>query len=216
MGFDYLPYKDFRWLNKEEIKRFDLDSIPESSKIGYTLEVDLHYSKELHNIHNDYQLCPEHTEVKYEMLSNYCKDIVDKYDIKVGGIKKLIPNLYDKIKYPVHYKNLKHYLSLGMKFVKIHRILSFKQKNWLKVFTDFNKEKRRLSNDEFNKNLYKLLSNCIYGKRIENPRQKINVKMINDKNKYQKIVNKPNFISQKVIDKNLVAVHCSKKIFNIK
>ena len=129
MDFDYLPYKYFRWLNKEEFKRFDLDSIPESSKIGYTLEVDLHYSKELHNIHNDYQLCPEHIEAKYEMLSNYCKDIVDKYDIKVGGTKKLIPNLYDKIKYPAHYKNLKHYLSLGVKLVKIHRILSFKQKN---------------------------------------------------------------------------------------
>ena len=63
------------------------------------------------------------------MLSKYCKDIVDRYNIKVGGVKKLIPNLYDKIKYPVHYKNLKYYLSLGMKVVKIHRILKFKQKN---------------------------------------------------------------------------------------
>ena len=62
------------------------------------------------------------------MLSNYYKNIVDRYNIKVGGVKKLIPNLYDKIKYPVHYKNLKYYLSLGMKLAKIHRILSFKQK----------------------------------------------------------------------------------------
>ena len=99
-----------------------------------------------------------------------------------------------------------------MKLVKIHRILSFKQKNWLKVFTDFNTMK---SNDEFNKNLYKLFNNCIYGKSVENPRKKINVKMINDKKKYQKIVNKPNFISQKTIDKNLVAAHCSKKILNL-
>ena len=60
------------------------------------------------------------------MLSNYCKDIADKYDIKVGGCKKLIPNLYDKIRYPIHYKKLIYYLSLGMKLVKIHRILSFK------------------------------------------------------------------------------------------
>ena len=62
------------------------------------------------------------------MLSNYCKDIVDRYNIKVDGVKKLIPNLYDKIRYLVHYKNLKYYLSLGMKLVKIHRILKFKQK----------------------------------------------------------------------------------------
>ena len=55
-----------------------------------------------------------------------------------------------------------------MKLIKIHRILSFKQKNWLKIFTDFNTEKRQESNDEFNKNLYKLCNNCIYGKSIEN------------------------------------------------
>ena len=128
MSFDYLQYEGFKWLSKEEIKRFDIDSIPENSKIGYILEVDLEYCKELHDIHNDYPLCPGHVSVNYEILSNYCKNSVDKHDIKVGGVKKLIPNLYDKIRYPVHYKNLKYYLSLGMKFKKIHRILSFKQK----------------------------------------------------------------------------------------
>ena len=70
-----------------------------------------------------------------------------------------------------------------MKLVKIHRILKFKQKNWLKVFTDFNTEKRILRNDEFNKNLYKLFNNCVYGKSVENAREKISVKMVNDKKK---------------------------------
>ena len=121
MSFDYLLYGDFKWLSKEEIKRFDLGSVSENSKIGYILEVDLVYPKELHDIHSDYLLCPEKVEVKYEMLSKYCKDIVDGYNIKVGGVRKLIPNLYDKIRYPVHYKNL-YYLSLGIKLKKIHRI----------------------------------------------------------------------------------------------
>ena len=75
--------------------------------------------------------------------------------------------------------------------------------------------KRRESNDEFNKNLYKLFNNCIYGKSIENPRKKINVKLLNNKKKYQKMINKPNFISQKITHKILVAVHCSKKILNL-
>ena len=68
-----------------------------------------------------------------------------------------------------------------MKLIKIHRILTFKQKNWLRIFTDLNTKKRQESNDEFNKNLYKLFNNCIYGKSIENPRKKINVKLLNDK-----------------------------------
>ena len=64
------------------------------------------------------------------MLSNYCKDIVDKFNIKVGGVRKLIPNLYDKIRYPIYYKNIQYYMKLGMKLIKIHRILSFKQKSF--------------------------------------------------------------------------------------
>ena len=53
MSFDYLPYDDFKWLSKEEIKVFDLNSISENSKTSYILEVDLVYPKELHNIHNE-------------------------------------------------------------------------------------------------------------------------------------------------------------------
>ena len=146
------------------------------------------------------------------MLSKYCKDIGDRYGIKVGGVKKLILNLGDKTKYVVHYKNLGNYSPLGIILVKIHRILSFRQSNWLKKCVDFNTDKRNKSTDEFNKNLRKLLNNCIYGKSIENIRRRINVKLINDQKTYQRRVNKPNFISQKISDKNFVAVHCSKII----
>ena len=83
----------------------------------------------------------------------------------------------------------------GMKLIKIHRILSFRQRNWLRKYVNFNTKKRQKSNDEFNKNSYKLLNNCIYGKSIENIRKRINVKRINDNETYQKCVNKPNFIS---------------------
>ena len=83
------------------------------------------------------------------MLSDYCKNIVDKYNIKVDNVKILIPNLYNKIKYPIHYENLQYSLKLGMKLIKIHRILSFKQKNWLKIFIDFNTKKIQQSTGEF-------------------------------------------------------------------
>ena len=110
-----LPYCDFNFLAKKEISEFSLKSISENSTTGYILEVDLEYSKELHDLHNDYSLCPEKIEISSNMMSKYCSDIADKYEIKVGGVNKLVPNLRDKFKYVVHYRNLQYYLSLGIK-----------------------------------------------------------------------------------------------------
>ena len=120
------------------------------------------------------------------MLSKYCSEITDQYGIKVGGVKKLIFNLGDKVRYVVRYKNLEYYLSLGMKLVKIHRILSFKQSNWLKSYVDFNTEKRKQSSCEFDKNFFKLMINCVYGKSTENIRKRNNVKLINNQKAYLK------------------------------
>ena len=129
MGHD-LPCGGFEFLIHEEINDFNLDSVAENSQVGHISEVDLKYCKELHDLHSDYPLCPEKIEFNYDMLSKYCKYIGDWYDIKVGGVKKLVPNLGDKVDYVVHYRHLPYCLSLGMKLVKIHRILKFKLKNW--------------------------------------------------------------------------------------
>ena len=144
-----LPVSDFKFLSNREINNFDLNSISQNSSIGYILEVDLEYCKELYDLHSDYPLCPEKIEVSYDMLSKYCSDIANKYDIKVGGVKNFFLNLGDKVKYVVHYENLKYYLSLGIKLVKIHKMLSFKQSDWLKKYVDSNTEKRKPSTDEF-------------------------------------------------------------------
>ena len=82
-------------------------------------------------------------EICSDMLSKYCSDNADQYGIKVGVVKKLVSNLKDKIKYVVNYKNLEYYLSVGMKLVKIHKILSFKQSNCLKSYVDFVKKENK-------------------------------------------------------------------------
>ena len=122
---EYLPYGDFEWL--KNLDKLDVMPINEKSEIGYILEVDLEYPDELHDLHNDYPLAPEKLAVTNDMLSKYCKEIADKYNIKVGDVKKIIPNLGNKTKYVVHYRNLQLYLSLKMKLTKIHKALKFKQ-----------------------------------------------------------------------------------------
>ena len=85
---------------------------------------------------------------------NYCKKIADKYEIKVGDVKQLIPNLSNKTNYVHHYRNLQLYLSLGMKLTKIHRVLKFKQSDWMKKYIDFNTEKRINAADDFEKDFF--------------------------------------------------------------
>ena len=83
---EYLLYGKFEWL--EKVDELDVMSINEKSDLGYILEVDLKYPNELHKLHNDYPLAPGKRFVTNDILSNYCKSIADKYDIKVGDVKK--------------------------------------------------------------------------------------------------------------------------------
>ena len=91
------------------------------------------------------------------MLPKYCKKIADKYEIKVGDVKKLIPNLGNKTNYVVYYSNLQLNLSLGMKLTKIHRVLEFKQFDWIKKYIDFNTEKRMNAANDFERDCFKLM-----------------------------------------------------------
>ena len=82
---EHLPYGEFKRL--KNVDELDVMSINEKSNVGYILEVDLKYPKTFHGLHNDYPLAPEKLAVTNDMLSKYCKEIADKYDIKVGDLK---------------------------------------------------------------------------------------------------------------------------------
>ena len=130
----YLPYGGFKWMSTEEIHSLNFMLVGCDSDQGYILEVELEYFDGLHDFHNDYPLAPEKLGVRNNMLSKYCGDIAAKYEIKVDNVNKLIPNLGNKEKYVLHYRNLQLYVSLGMKVVKVHRVLKFNQSNWLNEF----------------------------------------------------------------------------------
>ena len=207
---EYLPYIEFEWL--KNVDELDVMSIDEKSDVGYILEVDLEYLDELHELHNDYPLAPEKLTVTNDILSNYCKSIADKYEIKVGDVKKLIPNLGNKTKYVLHYRNLQLYLSLEMKLTKIYRILKFKQYDWMKKYIDFNTEERKNAANDFEKDFFKLMINSIYGKTIENRRKRINVRLVNNAKDFLKYTGKTTYVTHKLFDKNYAAIHEIKSI----
>ena len=149
------------------------------------------------------------------MLSKYCKKIADEYDLKIGDVKKLIPNLRNKTQYVLHYKNLQLYLSLGMKLTKIHRMLKFKQPDWMKKYIDFNTEKRKNATNDFEKDFFKLMINSVYGKTMENLRKRINVRFVNNEKDFMKYTNRSTYVTHKSFDKDFAAIYEIKPVLKL-
>ena len=211
----YLPTGGFRWMTEKQIDNIDLAKYKEDSKKGLILEVDLAYPEELHDLHNDYPLGPEKVKVTENMLSGYCKNIAKKYKISTGLVHKLIPTLSNKEKYVLHYRNLQLYTDLGLKITKVHRVLEFNQSPWLKEYIDFNTEKRTNAKNTFEKDFFKLMNNSVFGKTMENIRKRVDVRLITDKKKLLKMTAKPTYISNKIFNENLVAVHKIKETLTL-
>ena len=146
------------------------------------------------------------------MLVAYCKKIADKYDIKVSNVKKLIPNLNNKTKYVLHYRNLHLYLFLRMKLTKIHRALQFKQSDWMKRYIDFNIEKKKNAANDFEKDFFKSMINSIYGKTMENLRKRINVRLVNEAKDFLKYTSRPTYVTHKLFDKDYAAIQEIKSV----
>ena len=95
-----LPTSGFKWIDAEE---FDLHKYACNSTKGCVLEFDLEYPKELWELHNDYPLAPDKIEIKIEILSECQLKILDLYNIPIGDVEKLVPDVFDKRKYVIHY-----------------------------------------------------------------------------------------------------------------
>ena len=186
-----LPYSDFKWKTRNKDGKFD----KRQKGNGWILEVDLEYPKHLHKLHNNYPLAPEKLSVKEEWLSSYQTDLLENKSMI--NITKLVPNLMDKTKYVVHYRNLQIYLSLGMKVKKVHRILEFNEKPWMEPYIRLNTELRKKAKSAFEKDFYKLMNNSVFGKTMENLRKRVDIKLVRtdgtENEKIRKIIAKPNF-----------------------
>ena len=140
-----LPVNGFKWVKK--LSRFNeifIKNYNENSNIGYFLEVDIDYPKELFNLHKDLPFLPERK--------------------KVNKVEKLICSIEDKEKYVIHIRALKQALNHGLKLKKVHRVIQFIQKDWLKSYIDMNTELRKKAKNEFETNLFKRMNNFFFWK----------------------------------------------------
>jgi hypothetical protein len=127
--------------------------------------------------------------------------------ITVNKTVKLIPNLNGREKYVLHHTNLKQYLELGLKLVKIHRGVKFLERDWMKEYIQLNTDLRTKGTTDFEKDFFKLMNNSVFGKTMENIRNRVDIRIVNDEKNWNKLAKKHNFKSATIFSENLVAVH---------
>ena len=151
---------------------------------------DVEYPKNLHKQHSHLPFLPERMEI-------------DKRT-------KLVSNLNDKENYAVHILALKQALNHGLKLSKVHDVIEFRQNAWLKSYIDMNTELRKKAKNEFEKELFKLMSNSVFGKTMEDVRNHRDIRVITADKRKSILASESNYYSTKYISKDLLIMEMKK------
>lgn len=197
-----LPVGDFRWLSVEEIARVEEMLLAGQSDYkkyfklehdkSIILETNLHYPNEIHDSHSQLPFCAQH------IVPEKCTQ------------RKLMCTLEDKERYVIHLKTLEQCLRHGLVLRKIHRVLEFREQAWVKPYIELNTKLRAASKNEFEKNYFKLMVNSIFGKCLECPRKKRDIKLVSNWKSARKLLLKPNFRKATIIDESFVIIELNK------
>ena len=199
-----LPVNGFKWIDNNEtaepsslelsakhvINEHFIKNYDENNDKGYIFELDVKYPKRLHELHSDLPFLSERMEI------NKCK--------------KLVCHLFNKKKYVTHINSLKKAINHGLKLKKIHRVIEFNQKEWLKPYIDMNTELGKAVKNDFEKDLFKLMNNSVFGKTMENIRKHRNIKLVTTDKKRIKLVSEPNYHTIYLISEDLSIIKMKK------
>jgi len=208
-----LPYKNLRWVEMErkEAKKIITD-YTNRDKVGYFFECDLDYPPNIHDLTKDLPLAPERCLVTEDMLSPFTKKLQEKFGVKADKVSKLLSTQYKKKKYVCHVENLQFYLRKGMKLLKVHRVLQFRQKSLFKDYITLCIEERNkpgVSADE--KSMWKLCCNSIFGKTIQNMEKRNNIVLLSDHKKVLNAIASPRFKHADLITPEIAQISSFKR-----
>ena len=213
-----LPIGKLKWIKKILTEKMIMDW-NENDDNAYILEVDLEYPKEIQDEQADYPLAPENMKVEEKLLSKHQRELRRHYyngkEARDEKQPKLILNQMDKTNYVVHIKALQFYLQKGMNIKQVHRGVKFKQRCWLKPWIDFNTEKRKVAKSDFEKDMFKLMNNAVYGKTMENVRNHIDFELVSTQERIQKCIDNPNYKGCHIINEELAGVEKTKTVLKL-
>ena len=186
-----LPVNGFKWEN--DLSRFNENFIKnynENSDVGYFLEVDIEYPKQLWSSHKDLPFLPERK--------------------KLEKVEKLVCSIEDKEKYVIHIRALKQALNHGLVLKDVDREIKFNQEAWLKPYIDMNTKLRKEAKNEFEKYFFKLMNNAVFGKTMENVRKHRDIRFVTTDKRRNQLVSEPNYQTRKRFSEDLLAIEMKK------
>ena len=214
-----LPQKDFKWVEGSQEMQAVLEALPTidvmESDTGYTLEVDLVIPPELHNLLDDLPLAPENRTVQEPtpFMMELWSLAEGRRGYRAGN--KLILSHLEKRHYVVHFAALQFYLKMGAIVSKVHRVVSFRQSRFFEPYIVFNSQKRQHASNEFEKDFFKLKNNSLFGKTMENVRNRIDYRLCNTMEKFMTYTSKPLFLSATRFSEDLVGVELLKGVVEL-
>ena len=185
----------------------DIIDATDDSDEGYFVMVDIEYPTKLHDLHNDFPLAAK-MKIGEEFLSSY----EQQFNQPGTKTEKQLETLFSKTEYVCHYSMLKFLVEQGLIITKLHKVLRFRQSDFLKVYIDMNTRLRQeIGISEFKKNFFKLLINSCFGKTMENLRRRQKLIMVTNEHQAYFYCNKFNFNKFKIFKDDMVAVSIFKK-----
>ena len=206
-----LPTGNFQWEEGRDGVTVSTGEHPADSAEGFILGVDMEYPEELHREHNTYPLAPECMVVWKDWMSEYEHNLLG-IGVVPTEVEKLVPNLHNKERYVLHYRNLQVYLFLGMRLKKIHQALHFEQSPWMEPYIQMNTDLWKKATSDFEKDLYKLMNNSVFGKTMENLQKRVDVKLVcsGEHKKLRCLIASPTFTRANIFNDDLAAVQMHK------
>eukprot|EP01059_Diplonema_ambulator_P031689 TRINITY_DN58_c0_g1_i11.p1 TRINITY_DN58_c0_g1~~TRINITY_DN58_c0_g1_i11.p1 ORF type:complete len:1430 (+),score=280.14 TRINITY_DN58_c0_g1_i11:4710-8999(+) len=204
-----LPYSDFKWVDADGLESLNdvnfkdfysqcKDRIKDMDD-GLRLEVTLRYPQHLWDMHHDFPLAPYNRAVNESELTDYQKEMQSDFHLKAGNSKKLVADFHQR-KMIVDLEYLFLLVEQGLEVVEIHRAVRFERKAWMKPFIDFNTSQRAKAKNDADKDLFKLMNNSVYGKTMENVRNRMKARVFgkNETDKIKKYQSKVNFALERL------------------
>ena len=185
-----LPTGGFEWVRNPEQLKGCISKLPKKWSKGYLLEVDVSYHGNLYDLHNDPPLMCDRK--------------------KINRVQKLVPNLHDKKKYVIHIVGLNQALKHGLILKRIHQAIGFNQSAWLALYINFNTQLRTKTNNNFEKDFFKLMNNSLFGKTMKNIKKHKDINLVTNQEAYFKRMMKPNVKSVIPFSENLMGCEMEK------